>query len=457
MRHTFFTVFLSWLLLSISSSPAFSWWNDVFTDSAENPVTEYYFTAPGDEIYVKMVEQSQCEATITGTVSVERPPANNVIDREAVTLTNENYPDCYGGYFGPAGGLPITFDSPTEGDGTVQGKVGDKLIFYYDAYPMESVILKKHPTASTAALVDDADTAKSEYFIGIEEVWLRVTDDDQNEDPAAADTITVTLFSNGGDLEFLTLTETGINTGMFRGSMASETDIITVGDGTLQVADNTLLTAYYIDPNDDSDSSSDTTRFVSSGIIVHKVTEPAGDSQSFNFILTGGPDNVSQSFALTHGTDPHNSGPIKPGTYNLSETSPPDGWERKSAVCDDGSAPGEITLDYREVVTCTFINTKRTLTVAVIQKGSGRGTVTSTPPGIDCGDTCTTEFGGGSVVTLIATPQNGSIFTGWSDPCTGTAPCIVHMPVDQTVSAEFYRFSWPMIIPAITYEKGAIK
>ncbi len=408
MRHTFFTVFLSCFLLSVSSCPVFAQ-NVAFVDSAENPVSEYYFTAPGNEIYVKVTAGQSYHDTVIATVSVERSVAN-VIDIETVTLTEVSYGS--GQYFGPAGGLPITFESSIDGDDTVQGKVGDKLVVDYDGHiDRVDVFLKKHPTASTAGLVDNTDTVKSEYFIGAEDVWLRVTDDDQNEDPAAADTITATLLSDGGDNESLTLTETGVNTGIFRGSMASETDKITVGDGTLQVGDNTVFTASYLDPDDVSDSSSDTARFVSSGIIVHKVTEPAGDPQSFNFILTGGPDNVSQSFALTHGTDPHNSGPIKPGTYNLSETSPPDGWERKSAVCDDGSDPGEITLDYREVVTCTFINTKRTLTVTVIQKGSGRGTVTSTPPGIDCGDTCTTEFGGGSVVTLIATPQNGSIFT----------------------------------------------
>jgi hypothetical protein len=52
-----------------------------------------------------------------------------------------------------------------------------------------------------------------------------------------------------------------------------------------------------------------------------------------------------------------------PGSYTVAETVPT-GWDLTSAVCDDGSAPSDISLDPGETVTCTFTNTQRgTITV----------------------------------------------------------------------------------------------
>jgi len=59
-------------------------------------------------------------------------------------------------------------------------------------------------------------------------------------------------------------------------------------------------------------------------------------------------------------------------------------------------------------------------TLVVNKAGTGSGTVTSTPAGINCGTTCTTTFLF-APVTLTATPANGSVFASWSGVCTGTA------------------------------------
>jgi plastocyanin len=96
-------------------------------------------------------------------------------------------------------------------------------------------------------------------------------------------------------------------------------------------------------------------------IIIDKVTDPAGDPQEFDFSLTGGPDGISQTFKLADATTPHNSGMVKPGTYQAAETTVPDGWDLTSATCVDEvgtSSPGAINLDPGETVTCTFIDTK---------------------------------------------------------------------------------------------------
>jgi hypothetical protein len=93
-------------------------------------------------------------------------------------------------------------------------------------------------------------------------------------------------------------------------------------------------------------------------IVVDEVTLPAGDTQSFDFDLTGGPDGIAQAFALTDGSSPHDSGAQRPGVYAVSQELPA-GWDLTSAVCSDGSSPGAVDLGPGERVTCTFTNTKR--------------------------------------------------------------------------------------------------
>src|SRR5206468_4161533 len=52
-------------------------------------------------------------------------------------------------------------------------------------------------------------------------------------------------------------------------------------------------------------------------------------------------------------------------------------------------------------------------TVTVARSGSGNGSVVSAPAGIACGAACAAQFQPSSPVTLTATPNAGSMFTGW--------------------------------------------
>lgn len=70
-------------------------------------------------------------------------------------------------------------------------------------------------------------------------------------------------------------------------------------------------------------------------------------------------------------------------------------------------------------------------------EATGNGRVVSTPAGIDCGATCSADFVEGTSVTLVATPDPGWTFAGWSGPCRGTGSCTVVMNDDQTVGADF--------------------
>jgi hypothetical protein len=76
--------------------------------------------------------------------------------------------------------------------------------------------------------------------------------------------------------------------------------------------------------------------------------------------------------------------------------------------------------------------------LTVSKAGSGTGLVTSSPAGIHCGSTCENPFANGSVVTLTASADPGSVFAGWSGSgCTGTGTCVLTMSQARSVTATF--------------------
>ncbi len=69
---------------------------------------------------------------------------------------------------------------------------------------------------------------------------------------------------------------------------------------------------------------------------------------------------------------------------------------------------------------------------------SANGTVTSNPAGINCGSTCSENYGAETSVTLTASPNSGYTFTGWSGGgCSGTGACIVTMTEAKSVTANY--------------------
>jgi len=82
-----------------------------------------------------------------------------------------------------------------------------------------------------------------------------------------------------------------------------------------------------------------------------------------------------------------------------------------------------------------------TLNVTV-PAGPGSGLVSSDTGGVSCAGnnqgTCIATYPHGTPVTLTATtPASGATFTGWSQNCSGYAPCIMTMIADKNVTAGF--------------------
>ena len=113
-----------------------------------------------------------------------------------------------------------------------------------------------------------------------------------------------------------------------------------------------------------------------------------------------------------------------------------------SGGCVSSTSTCTLTLSGDATVTATF-NTVPTFTLTVSKAGSGGGTVTSSPAGINCGATCTAMYNTGMGVTLTATPDATSILSGWSGGCAGTGTCTVTMDANKSVTATFAYVAQP--------------
>jgi hypothetical protein len=107
------------------------------------------------------------------------------------------------------------------------------------------------------------------------------------------------------------------------------------------------------------------------------------------------------------------------------------GW---SGACS-GTGRCTLTMSQNRSATATFALLSFALSVDKI--GTGAGTISSSPAGIDCGPTCAHGFLYGTEVTLTAVPAAGSGFTGWSGGCSGTDPCRLTMFGARSATAVF--------------------
>jgi hypothetical protein len=99
------------------------------------------------------------------------------------------------------------------------------------------------------------------------------------------------------------------------------------------------------------------------------------------------------------------------------------GW---SGACT-GSGACSVAMTQNRAVTGTF-----GWPLSVSKSGTGAGTVTSAPAGINCGSDCDELYREGTPVTLTASASAGSVFKGWTGAgCSGTGTCSV--TVDNVV------------------------
>jgi hypothetical protein len=111
------------------------------------------------------------------------------------------------------------------------------------------------------------------------------------------------------------------------------------------------------------------------------------------------------------------------------------GW----SGCDTVTAEDKckVTMSGAKAITATFALAKPKLTVS--KAGTGTGTVTSSPAGIQCGATCAAEYESGAEVTLSGAPGANTEAVKWAGCASvdGEGHCKVTMSAAKAVSATF--------------------
>lgn len=163
-------------------------------------------------------------------------------------------------------------------------------------------------------------------------------------------------------------------------------------------------------------------------IAVVDTTSTGRDSPVDVDVRANDSDPDGDSFRVVSLTQPaHGTVSTQPsGTIRYTPSSGYEGGDSFTYTVDDGrggTASAAVAL------------TVGTFTLTVEKTGNGR--ILSTPAGIDCGATCGADFATGSRVTLVADPDPGWTFPGWTGACSGTGPCTVTMDVARSVGADF--------------------
>src|SRR5204862_5213269 len=116
----------------------------------------------------------------------------------------------------------------------------------------------------------------------------------------------------------------------------------------------------------------------------------------------------------------------------------------------------EVTITKLTKVTATFDFATYPLTV--VKKGSGEGTVTSNPIGINCGSECSHEFKVGTKVKLSQVPKEDSEFLGWGGVCSGTSTCEATMSEAKEATATFGALPQAIVKPThpVSYAEATL-
>lgn len=196
-----------------------------------------------------------------------------------------------------------------------------------------------------------------------------------------------------------------------------------------------------------------------SGVDLGIIESDANSSTYSAVIINEGPENATEvifknmlaanvifaSATATQGSCTHSNGivtcaigSLAPGsevTVHIPVTMGPN--------ATDGPVTNSMSVSAKEPDSAPANNTAMqntaVFTMTVQNAGTGSGTVTSNPSGINCGAVCTQHYLSGTSVMLIPTPSAGSTFSGWSGACNSpnASDCGGPISSDKSVTATF--------------------
>jgi uncharacterized repeat protein (TIGR01451 family) len=220
---------------------------------------------------------------------------------------------------------------------------------------------------------------------------------------------------------------------------ATVTIVVTVNAGaTGTLVNNASVTSDLPDPNPGNNAASATATIGASTNFTLTIT-PGGNGTG---TVTSSPAGINCgatcSFSFASGTSIMlTATPAAGSTFT--------GWG--AGPCE-GTGTCTFTINAATTVVANFAQSTNNFTLSVHETGTGTGTVTSAPAGINCPTTCSASFASGAVVVLTATVAEGSTFAGWSGVagCPGTGTCTVTVSGAVTVTATFNSGTSPVTI-----------
>ncbi len=158
--------------------------------------------------------------------------------------------------------------------------------------------------------INSADSLVLHYDVGAT-AWVQVIDSDQNVNVSVAESFNVQVSSEveGGGLN-VTVTETGINTGIFKGSIVLHLNNTPIADAMLQADKGNYVTITYTDSNNDYGSP----QVITSKAIFGGIAKAGRQAGKNTWTKAGGPYLLMGDINL----DPTDTLIIQPGTKVLS-------------------------------------------------------------------------------------------------------------------------------------------
>ncbi len=158
----------------------------------------------------------------------------------------------------------------------------------------------------------------------------------------------------------------------------------------------------------------------------HTVTVTRSGAGTGTVSATGINCGTTCSASIDYGTSLTLTG--TPGTGSVFA-----GWT--GGGCSGTATPCVVSVTADVTVDARF--DKASYNVAVTKSGSGTGTIGFSAAGTSCGTDCQT-YDYLTSVTLTATPDSGTAFTGWTGGgCTGTGTCTLSVDAAKAVTAGF--------------------
>ncbi len=272
-------------------------------------------------------------------------------------------------------------------------------------------------------------------------------------------TYTVVVTNNGPELAtWVMLTDTLPSTVSFVSSSASQgscsgSRVITCSLGTLAnggtatvtivvtptavgaISNTATASADTPDPNPDNNAAT-----VATTVVAHQFTLTVTKAGTGSGRVTSSPAGIDCGATCSAAFD---------GDTGVTLTATPAvgssfaGWSGEGC---SGTGTCTVAMTQARNVTATFAPLQ-TFMLTLTKAGTGSGSVTSSPAGIDCGATCAAAFNYNTSVALTATPALGSSFSGWSgEGCSGTGTCTVTLAQARTVTATFTKLQLALTI-----------